>query len=131
MIDKVPDYTGCIDDNNHASKCAKHALDKKTRADVLIMNDALTDVFFDVLSLQVHASFQQRCLRKPNIVFVNMFEWFVRHYGKTTAKVHDANRQRMATDWHPANGFDTLVLHLFTGVAYAGCTRNTMADNNH
>jgi hypothetical protein len=59
-----------------------------------------------------------------------MFEWFVRHYGKTTAKDHDANRQRMAANWHPTNGFDTLALPLCTGVACAGCTGYTKADRN-
>ncbi len=63
-----------IDDNNCASKCAKHTLDKKTRADIITMNADLTDVFLDALSSQVRASFQQRCLREPNIVFVDMFE---------------------------------------------------------
>jgi hypothetical protein len=94
------------------------------------MNAALTDVFLDALSLQVRTSFQQHCLCKPNIVFVNMFEWFVGHYGKTTSKDRDANRQRRATNWHPANGFYTLTLHLFTGAAYAGCTGYTMADRD-
>jgi hypothetical protein len=59
-----------------------------------------------------------------------MFEWFVGHYGKTTAKDHNANRQCMAADWHPTNGFDTLALHLFTGAAYASYTGYTMADRN-
>ena len=31
----------------------------------------------------------------------------------------EANRQRMATGWHPANGFDALILCLFTGATYA------------
>ncbi len=130
VIDKVPDYIGCVDDNDRASKHAKHALNKKTRADMVTMNAALTDVFLDALSLQVCASFQQRCLRKPNIIFVNMFEWFVGHYGKTMAKDHNENRQRMAANWHPTDGFDTLALRLFTGAAYAGCTGYTMANHN-
>jgi hypothetical protein len=56
VVDKVPDYTGCVDENECASKHAKHALDKKTRADIITMNAALTDVFLDALSLQVRAS---------------------------------------------------------------------------
>jgi hypothetical protein len=36
----------------------------------------------------------------------------------------------MATDWHPANGFDALVLHLFTGAGFAGCTDNLMANRD-
>jgi hypothetical protein len=118
VFDEVPDYTGCV----------KHALNKKTRADIFTMNAALTDVFLDALSLQVQASFLQHCLCEPNIVFVDMFEWFVGHYGKTTAKDRDTNRQHMVANWHPANGFDTLALRLFTGAAYAGYTGYTM-DN--
>jgi hypothetical protein len=129
-IDEVSDYMGCVDDKDCALKHAKHALNKKTRADIVTMNAALTDVFLDALSSQVHASFQQRCLRKPNIVFVDMFEWFVGHYGKTIAEDRDANRLCIATNWHPANGFDTLALCLFTGAAYAGCTRYMMADRD-
>ncbi len=130
VIDEIPDYTGCIDGNDCASKHAKHALDKKTRADIVTMNAALTDVFLDVLSLQVHASFQQHCLCKPNIIISKMFEWFFGHYGKAMAKDPDANRQCMATNWHPANMFDTLALCLFTGAAYAGCRGYTMANRN-
>ncbi len=130
VIDKVPDYTGCVDDNNHASKRTKDALDKKTRADIITMNAALTNVFLNAHSSQVRGSFQQWRLHEPNIVFVDMFEWFVGHYGKMTAKDCDANRQHMAANWHPANRFDTLTLRLFTGAAYAGCTGYTMADRN-
>ncbi len=57
-----------------------------------------------------------------------MFEWFVDHYGKTTAEDCEANRQRMAANWHPADGFNTLVLRLFTGAAFTGCTNFTMAN---
>jgi hypothetical protein len=34
----------------------------------------------------------------------------------------------MATDWHPADGFDTLVLRLFTGAAYASSAGYKMND---
>jgi hypothetical protein len=80
VIDRVSNYTGCTDDTDHTSKCAKHALDKETRADIVTTNAALTNFFTDALSLQALTSFQQRCLCKLNIVFVDMFEWFVGHY---------------------------------------------------
>jgi hypothetical protein len=32
--------------------------------------------------------------------------------------------------WHPANGFDTLALHLFTGAAYARCMGYMMANRD-
>jgi hypothetical protein len=92
-----------------------------------MMNTTLADVFLETMSAQVCASFQQPRLRKPNIVFVNLFLWSVKQYGKTTAKDCKANRQSMAADWHPAEGFDTLILCLFTGAAFAssaGCKMN-------
>ncbi len=77
MVHKVPDYMGCVNENDHAIKRPKHALNKKTRADIIIMNAALTNVFLDALSSQVCTYLQQRHLREPNIVFANMFEWSV------------------------------------------------------
>jgi hypothetical protein len=56
------------------------------------MNTALANVFLEAMLAQVHASFQQRRLRKPNIVFVDLFLWFVKQYGTTMAKDREANR---------------------------------------
>jgi hypothetical protein len=47
------------------------------QADIVTMNTALADVFLEAMLSQVHPSFQQRRLCKPNIVFVNLFLWFV------------------------------------------------------
>ncbi len=58
----------------------------------------LTNVCLDALLLQVRAAFQQWHLCKPNIVFLDMFLWFVDHYGKTKAKDCKENRQQMATN---------------------------------
>jgi hypothetical protein len=96
-----------------------HVQDKKMQADIIMMNTTLAGIFLEAMSSQVHASFQQRCLCEPNIVFVNLFLWFVNQYVKTTAEDCKANRQRIAADWHPANRFDALILPLFTGAAYA------------
>jgi hypothetical protein len=49
------------------------------QADIVTMNTTIPDVFLKAMSFQVHTSFQQRCLCKPNIVFVDMFLWFVDH----------------------------------------------------
>jgi hypothetical protein len=86
VVNEVPDYTQCTDDNNRAAVRPKHSLDKKMRANIVTMNAALTNVFLDALLLQVCAAFQQRHLHKLNIVFVDMFSWFVNHYGKAMAK---------------------------------------------
>jgi hypothetical protein len=121
-VPNVPDYTVCIDNKDHARVWATHAQNKKTQADIVMMNSALANAFLEAMSSQVHASSQQRHLREPNIVFVDLFLWFVNQYGKTTAKDPEAKRQRLAADRHPANGFDTLILRLFTNAAYASST---------
>jgi hypothetical protein len=70
-------------------------------------------------------------IREPNIIFVNLFLWFVEQYSKITAKDREATRQRMAADWHPTNGFDTLILCLFTGAtSSAGCKMNDVGIVN-
>jgi hypothetical protein len=100
------------------------------RADIVTIYAALTDVFLDAISLQVRAAFQQRHLCKPNIVFVNMFTWFVNHYGKMMAKDCKAKWQCMVAYWHLANGFDALFLRPFTSTLFAGCTNYMMAKRN-
>ncbi len=106
MVLDVPDFLTCNNENEHATTQATHVLVKKTQADIIMMNITLTNVFLECLSSQVRVSFQQQRLRKPNIVFIDMFLWFVSHYGKTTSKDRKANHQRMAADWHPSNGFE-------------------------
>jgi hypothetical protein len=117
-VPDLPDYTVCANDNGHATVCAMHAQDKKMQADIMTMNTALTNVFLDAMLSQVRASFHQQHLCKPNIGFVNLFLWLVNQYGKRTAEDCEANRQRMAADWHPANGFNALILCLFTEAVY-------------
>jgi hypothetical protein len=114
MVPDVPDFSTCTEENKRATARATHALAKKTQADIITMNIALADIFLECLSSQVRASFQQQCLREPNLVFIHMFLWFVNHYEKTTSEDCKANRQCMAADWHPFNEFDHLVLRLFT-----------------
>jgi hypothetical protein len=131
IVPDVPNYTACTNDNKHATVKAMHAIDNKMQVDIVTMNTALANVFLEALSSQVCASFLlQRCLCKPNIIFVDLFVWFVNHYGRTMAEDCKANHQRMAANWHHANGFNTLVLCLFTGVVFTGCTNFTMANRD-
>jgi hypothetical protein len=129
-VDEVLDYTNCSDKNDRATTCAKHALNRKTRADIITMNAALTDVFLNPVLVGVRAAFQQWHLRKPNIVFVDMFEWFAQHYNTTTAEDRDANRQQIAANWHPSNCFDALTLGLFMSAAYPNATGYPIVDRN-
>jgi hypothetical protein len=91
-VSNVLDYIACIDNNDRATVRAMHAQDKKTQTDIITLNTALANVFLEAMSFQVCASFQQRCLCKPNIVFADLFLCFVNHYGKMTAKGREANR---------------------------------------
>ncbi len=126
----MPDYATCVNDNNRATVCAAHARDKKTQADIITMNTALTNVFLEDMLSQVCASFQQRRLHEPNIVFVDLFFWCINQYAKTTTKDCKANWQHMAAKWHPADGFDALILCLFIGAVYANSAGYRMNDVN-
>ncbi len=132
-VPNVPNYTACVDNNGRATVHATHAGDKKMQADMVTMNTALTKVFLVAMSSQVCTSFQQQHLYKPNIVFINLFLWFVNQYGKRMAEDCEANRQRMAANWHPTDGFNALIFHLFTRAAYAssvGSKMNNVDINN-
>jgi hypothetical protein len=118
-VPNIPNYTVCIDDNNRATVRVTQTQDNKMQADTITMNTALANVFLKAMLSPMHASFQQWHLCKPNTVFVDLLLWFVNQYGKTTAKDCEANRQRMAANWHPTNRFNALILHLFTRAAYA------------
>jgi hypothetical protein len=124
----APYYTAYTNNNKHPTVKAMHAINKKMLADIVTMNTALANVSLEALSLQVCASFLQRRLCKPDIVFVDMFMWFINHYRKTMAEDCKANRQRKAANWHPVYSFDPLVLRLFTCAAFTGCANFTMAD---
>ncbi len=79
IVPDVPNYALCTNNNEHATVKTMHAINKKMRVDIVTMNTTLTDVFLEDLSLQVHTSFLQRHLCKPNIIFVDMFVWFFDH----------------------------------------------------
>ena len=119
FVANVPDFSQCTDENERAAVRATHAHDKKTRADIVTMNAALCDVFLNAMSTSVRATILQPRLSEPNIVFVDLFLWFVKNYGKTTAEDREGNRHRMAANWHPADGFDSLIHRLFTCAGFA------------
>ncbi len=102
-VPNVPDYTACVNDNGRATVRATHAWDKKMQADILTMNTALTNIFLEAMSSQVRASFQQRHLCKPNIVFVDLFPWFVNQYSKTTARI----ARQTGSSWPPIGTLPT------------------------
>jgi hypothetical protein len=50
IVPDVPNYTACTNDNKRTTVKATHAIDKKTREDIVTMNTALADIFLEALS---------------------------------------------------------------------------------
>ncbi len=69
-------------------------------------------------------------MKQPNTVFLHMFDWFITKYGKTTAQDCEDNRQRMAANWQPSNGFEPLAMRLFISASYASAARYPMDDRD-
>ncbi len=69
-------------------------------------------------------------MKDPNTVFLHMFDWFIEGYGKTTSEDREANRQRMAAEWHPSKGFEPLEMRLFIGASYASAAQCPMQDHD-
>jgi hypothetical protein len=66
----------------------------------------------------------------PNTVFLHMSQWFIKKYGITTAEEREENRQRMAADWQPTDGFEQLVTRLFLSTSYASAARYLMEERD-
>jgi hypothetical protein len=59
-----------------------------------------------------------------------MFAWVVAKYGCTSADDHEANCTAMALEWHPSQGFELLVAHLFWGAIFANLAKHPIPDND-
>jgi len=118
-VDAVPDFSTCNSDNKREILKATNARDQKTRADIVTMNAALSNVFLANLPKVICETYEPICMKQLNMVFLHMFDWFITKYGKTTTEDCEENRQRMAADWHPSIGFEPLTMRLFIGASYA------------
>jgi hypothetical protein len=94
------------------------------------MNAALSDVFLANLPKAIRETYEPIRMKQPNTVFLHMFDWFIAKYGKTTTEDREENRQRMAADWHPSDGFEPLATRLFIGASYASAARYPMKDRD-
>jgi hypothetical protein len=97
-VDLIPDFSACTTDNKRKTLKATNARNCKTRADIVTMNAALSDVFLANLSKAIRKTCEPICMKQPNTVFLHMFNWFIMKYDKTMAKDCKDNRQRMATN---------------------------------
>jgi hypothetical protein len=105
-VEEVPYFKNCTDGNQREMLKLTHALARKTRADIITINTALSDVFLANLPKSIRDGYDPICMGLPNTVFLHMFQWFIKKYGFTTAEEREENRQLMAADWQPANGFE-------------------------
>jgi hypothetical protein len=117
-VDAIPDFSACTTDNERKTLKAKNARDCKTRAVIVTMNAALSDVFLVNFPKAICKTYAPIRMKQPNTVFLHMFDWFIMKYGKTTAEDCEDNRQRMAADWHSSNGFEPLATGLCIGASY-------------
>ena len=69
-------------------------------------------------------------MENPNSVFHEMFAWFITKYGRTSAEDRAANRNAMALEWHPLQGFELLVARLFCGATFANLAKYPIPDND-
>ena len=90
-VEEVPDFKNCTDDNQRETLKLTHALARKTRADIITMNAALSDVFLVNLPKLIRDGYNPICMGSPNTVFLHMFDWFINKYGITTAEEREEN----------------------------------------
>jgi hypothetical protein len=129
-VDTITDFSACTTDNKRETLKATNARDRKTRADIVTMNAALSGVFFANLPKAIRETYEPIRMKQLNMVFLHMFDWFITKYGKTTVEDSKDNRQRMAADWHPSDGFEPLAMRLFIGASYASAACYPMDDRN-
>ena len=93
------------------------------RADIVTMNAALSDVFLTNLPRAICETYEPIRMKQPKTVFLQMFDWFITKYGKSMTEDRKENRQQMAADWHPSEGFEPVATRLFIGASYPSATR--------
>jgi hypothetical protein len=92
-IEEVPDFKNCTDDNQRETLKLTHALARKTRADIITMNAALSVVFLANLLKSICNGYDPICMELPNTVFLQMFQWFIKKYSVMTAEEREENQQ--------------------------------------
>jgi hypothetical protein len=126
----VPNYSGCTNTNDCTNVKVTHNMALKQRNDVIIMNSTLIDTFLDLVPVAFKQSYKQIRMENPNSVFCEMFAWFVAKYGHTSADNCEANHTTMALEWHPPQGLELLVAHLFRGATFTNLAKHPIPDND-
>jgi hypothetical protein len=94
-VEEVPDFKNCTDDNQCKMLKLTHALARKTRADIITMNAALSDVFLVNLPKLICNIYDPICMGLPNTVFHHMFQWFIKNVVSRQLK----KKRRIGSKW--------------------------------
>ncbi len=97
---------------------------------VINMKSAIIDAFLNFVPVAFKQSYEQIHMENPNSVFCKMFAWFMAKFGCTSADDLKANRTAMALEWHPSQGFELLVTHLFRGATFANLAKHPIPNND-
>jgi hypothetical protein len=98
--------------------------------DVINMNTALINSFLDLVPIAFKQSYEQIRIENMNSVFCEMFSWYVTKYSRTSANDRESNRTAMALEWHPSQGFELLVVHLFWGATFTNLAKHLIPNND-
>jgi hypothetical protein len=90
-VDVVPDFSTCTSDNERKTLKDTNARDRKTQADIITMNAALSDIFLANLSKAIRKMYEPIRMKQPNSVFLHMFDWFINKYGNTMTEDREEN----------------------------------------
>jgi hypothetical protein len=96
-VGAVPDFSTCNSDNERETLKATNARDQKTRADIVTMIAALSDVFLANLPKAICKTYEPIRMKQPNTVFLHMFAWFI----TSTAKQRPKIAKRIGSEWRP------------------------------
>jgi hypothetical protein len=129
-VTDVPNYSGCTNTNNRTNVKVTHGMALKRCKDIINMNSALIYAFLDLVPVAFKQSYEQIRMENPNLVFHEMFAWFVAKYDCTSADDRKANCTAMALEWHPLQGFKLLVTRLFRGATFANLTKHPIPNND-
>ena len=93
------------------------------------MTKALIERFLGLLATRIREAYQTSVLlAQPNATFIDVFRWFVDNYAYSTELDRTENRNRMLKDWHPNDGFDSLVNQIREGVLFASYADHELSD---
>jgi hypothetical protein len=129
-VPDVPDYVGSINLNDRAARKCTHRMALKKCSNVVNMNNALIEVFLDLIPVAFKQADEQKRMEDPNTVFREMFDWFVFKYGCTLAEDREANHTVMASELHPSMGFKLLAARLFRGATFANLAKYPINDDD-